>query len=543
MSFSYEVYKKVYPDKDVQFDISSYFPLIVRHCTFASIDDGNMLEEKLSLYCNYCVIEENDISAAKNRIRQKLHPLIGMMINYSVVLYYSGENDCNIDRELAYLNSIKREVYFSGDYLINFIVVIDSGVAEEDERLIKFLKNIQEINDAFDICVFTYEKEIKESFEVLVNSIAGSIIYRSHALTKDEYLVTRKSALEDIGVYTRNLELGGVPKIKWRSMYASFNNKQHDIIAHILKEICNMKVTGEALSSEVVVKEASNIGINFSDIPELKSMILNAFNYIPAVVNNFKIPKDYNFRGICDEKFGVGGYTLVEISCKTTLSGFRKAFSTDYKDGANQLLFKLAEYYHDDLIGTAVEGIEKYLGILERECVEAKRQYDSFSRKPFSEDEEQFEYVLEDYADYFLKYEEAKKRQDYWELIKTELRKDYMLAAELTEIVNEFRSIQNQLALHGGNYNIDNIPIGALASISLKEFLKISENSDLINMLKESCEKYADNAHEIILNADIEYIFAYNVMPGLSEKYDISANYGDYQLNGKQLFCEYWAFA
>jgi len=545
MLFSYEVYNKIYPHENVPFRISSYFPLIIKHGTFTAVDAENTLDDRFSVHCSHYIIAEDGISKAKSQIKENLHPLTRIMINYCIVLYYSKENGCNIDQELKELNNIKRDVYFSDDYLFSIIVIIDSDVPKEDEGLINFLLNIQNANENFEIYAFTYDREIEANFEILINSITASVIYRSHSATKTDYLNKQGTAFSKIDTFTQSLVPGaidGVPKLRWRSMCASFNNKQHDIIAYILKEICNLKIV-EKLSADTVVKEASNIGVPFSDSAELRNLLKAAFNYIPAV-NKFIIPENYTFRQICDGKFGAEGYTVAEISCKTTLADHKKNFTVNYEEGINQLLAKLAEYYHEDLIGEAVEGINKYIALLKRELEQSKNDYDDFSKESFFEEEKTFEKVLEDYVGRFIQYEELRTRLNYWEVIKIEIKNDYALAAaeELKKTVDEFRRIKSQLAFCGTDSKTDGILPGDFARISIKDFLQIPNGGDYINMFKECCEKYINKTPEKVINSDLGYVLSYEPASGISEKFDIIADYDAYQLAGNLLFSEYWSF-
>jgi hypothetical protein len=289
------------------------------------------------------------------------------------------------------------------------------------------------------------------------------------------------------------------------------------------------------------------VDVSFPDKNTVRNSLINALNYIPAVNSDFKYSDQFTFFDMCTEKFGDDGYIVAEISCKTTLAGYKKKFKIDdYQEKIKEFLRKLAEYIHTDLIDEAIIGINEYINLIKAKKDEAEKEYNNFLRTTFGEDGYTYEEILGRYVTHFLTYEELKSTLDYWSGIKMELDKEYVSSetAKLKKNMNEFNKIKNQLASHRYGYNINEIVLNNIMNFTLAEILNLSENKEFIEILKKYCETSINQAQSINFKADLGYVLMYKPMGGVSQESDeINIDYGDYQLTGKQLFSEYWSFS
>ena len=553
MSIVDECYKKSYQITNEPFNVdAAYFPLIVRHDTFASLDEHDILDDRLSVYCSYHLVTKKDISNAKNKILKQLHPLTQIKINYCFMLYYSeylSKSIRDIETELDYLKNMGHDINFSNDYLTSVIVVIDSTVKKDNRDLIDFLQNIKNTitnNEKLDICIFNYDKNVPANFEILMDSIIASIVYRCHSESKDKFSTNRSKAHDKINKYTQSLpqdRIKDVPLLQWQSVCASFSNKKRDFIACTIGKFINSNLI-KKLSVDIVEREISNISASSGSSAALNGLLIDAVKSIPLVKDRIKYSNTYSFRDICEEMFGDEGYIVCEISCKTTLTEYKKKLIPTYIGDIDKLLLKLSEYYHENLISYIISGINQYIDQLKKEIEAAETDYAKFLRKLFEKDENPFDDVLVGYVTRFLKREELKAASIYWEVIKIEVNKEYTRAKakEFEKIANEFREIKNQFSSYRSGYNFGDISLDDFPALSIVDIPKLSENEEFINQLKNLYETYSQQAENVAYEPQWGHILAYDPQSAVSEKFDITADYGDYQLRGKQLFAKYWSF-
>lgn len=544
-------YKKAYTYAEADFNHNiSLYPLITKHSTFTAIDGQNVFDDRLSsAYGRHYVVADNGIDEAREVIRKRLFPAAPIIINYCFVMFYSGEADCGIEDELKYLNEMGNDVNFSNNYIVSVIVIIDSVIKHDDPKLNEFLKNLCEREDRLrnkvDVHIFTRDKRIEANFMILIDSVIASVILSSTSTQNSEYLNNRKKANDKIENFAMSLPANALEqqtKFRWQSLCASFCNRKYELIAYILKKYYASHI--ENLSDDIVLREAGMTATPFGDVHVLKELLKSVFYSIPRVKNVVKEPSRYTFREICVERFGGEGDWIVDISFKTTLAEYRKRMYTpDYEAYVTALLSRLSDYNYKNLIEETLSGVRKYIESVKDEIKTCEDEFTKFMRNLFMRNEDEFDAVLGGYVTRFINFEMLKAKLKFWETMMFRItdEKERTNVKELQKSREEFEALKSEIDDYRFNYEIIDFQLGDIKKVTIREALRLVDDADFIGTLKVLCEQYAVNVQSVKRIA-WGSVLVHNPIEGVSQKEPISADYGDYQLEGEQLFSSYWAF-
>ena len=552
MSIISECYKKAYNAEEQEESFQAlpgeYFPLVIRHDTFSSVDAGNLLDERLSLYCRHHIITDAENIEGSKREISKMNPVaMEIKVHYFLAVYYSGKEECNIGRELSILNNIETDVNFSRNYLVSVIAVIDSEIKKDDPDLICFLNNIRGVNKNFSVHAFTYFKNVETRFNILIDSITASVIYCSHHLSRTEFSEKEQNARQAIENYKRTLDpaaLNNLPELRWQSMSAFFSNKRLDFIAHVLGSIIKSGSIA-VLSDNIVISEAAKINVRFGDFTVMNSLLNRTFYSIPCIgKNDLKLLDRNSFAGICGDMFGDEGYKTVELSFKATLASYRTNVSPG-DDTVGQLLSRLAEYDHDELIAGVESGIKEYIGKIQEQIKNAEINYDNFIKNQYNRTEADLEDILNKYINCFLTREELNARLSYWKVMGMKVR-DPRFRPQIEEAkqnIEEYRGIKKLLSSYRFSCRFGEIKTeDGGKRYTIRDIAGISRNREFIEYLQKAYAGCAAEAKDDIHIPERGHVFAYTPAGGISSETTVRGDFGAYQINGSLLFGAYWTF-